>query len=149
MTFLTKQSIMTTKTKPIVMLAGTFDILHPGHESLIKQAAKHGNVIIVIARDSSVLAIKGRFPVNKERERVKNLNRHGLAKKVVLGRKKEHYKTILRIKPDILALGYDQQVDQRALTTFIKQHNLKTKIIRLKAFRPRMYKSSKLRPEHQ
>jgi len=132
--------------KTIVFLAGTFDILHPGHESLIRQAARHGQVVIVVARDSSVLKAKGRPPRNPENERVKNLIRLGLAEKVILGRKTGHLKTILKVKPDFLALGYDQQVDLSRLRTFIKQHDLKTRIIRLKAFHPEKYKSSKLRP---
>ena len=56
-----------------VMVFGTFDILHPGHLNFFKQAREFGNFLIaVIARDKTVLKIKGRLPKNNEKKRLKN-----------------------------------------------------------------------------
>jgi tRNA pseudouridine55 synthase len=94
-----------------IFIAGTFDILHPGHLNLIKQARVLGNFLIaVIARDQNVSKTKGRLPYYSETERVNNLEKLGLVDKVVLGDLNNPYKTIGEEKPDIIALGYDQKV---------------------------------------
>ena len=42
------------------MAFGTFDLLHPGHEHFLKQAKRYGDLIVVIARDNTVLKVKGK-----------------------------------------------------------------------------------------
>ena len=46
-----------------VLIAGTFDIIHPGHINLIKQAKEFGDfLVVVIARDKNVIKAKGKQP---------------------------------------------------------------------------------------
>ena len=44
------------------MIFGTFDLLHPGHFFVLEEAAKRGDVTVVVARDSTVKRIKNRPP---------------------------------------------------------------------------------------
>ncbi|MCH9030625.1 MAG: adenylyltransferase/cytidyltransferase family protein [Bacteroidetes bacterium] len=56
--------------KRVVMIFGTFDILHKGHLNLFDQAKKHGDFLIaVIARDKTVVKVKDREPKHNEKER--------------------------------------------------------------------------------
>ena len=56
-------------------MAGTFDIIHPGHINLIKQAKSLGDfLVVVIGRDQNVFNAKGRKPYYNERQRLENLN---------------------------------------------------------------------------
>ena len=53
-----------------VLCCGTFDYLHPGHLSFLKQAAALGDDLhVVIARDENVLRIKGVAPDHAETKR--------------------------------------------------------------------------------
>lgn len=128
------------------MLFGSFDILHLGHENLFKQARKKGDYLIVcLARDCTIEKIKGRKPVFNERQRLFNLKKTSWADKVVLGDKKDYFKKIRKEKPDIFCLGYDQVYFIKGLKEKIKKLNLRVKIIRLKPYREKIYKSSKIR----
>ncbi len=59
--------------KTIVTINGTFDILHLGHESILKEAKKQGDILIVgVNSDSSVKQNKGpERPVNNQSSRAK------------------------------------------------------------------------------
>lgn len=122
-----------------VMIFGTFDILHKGHENFFKQARKHGNYLIaVVARDKTVLVVKGKLPRNSEKTRLKNLKKIKLIDKVISGNIKDKYTAIKKLKPNIICLGYDQ----KAFTNKLK--NLGIKIVKLKPYKPGIYKSSKI-----
>lgn len=126
------------------MVFGTFDIFHKGHENFLKQARERGNyLIVVIARDKTVLKVKGKLPRNNENLRLQKINNTGLANKVILGGLTDKYKIIKKYQPDIIGLGYDQQPFTEKLEDKLKEYKLKTKIIRLKPYHPTKYKSSK------
>ena len=128
------------------MVFGTFDIQHRGHEYLLKQAKKYGDyLIVVLARDKTVLKIKKRKPVYNEKKRLENLKKLKIANKIILGSLKDKYHQILKEKPDIICLGYDQKVFTKNLKENLSKRNLFPKIIRLKSFHPEKYKSSVLR----
>ena len=128
------------------MVFGTFDILHPGHFNFFKQAKQHGDYLIaVIARDKTVLGVKGKLPKHNERSRLQAVKNSGAVDKIVLGRLGDKYGIIKQYKPDVIALGYDQANFVDRLENKIKNFKLKTKIIRLKPFKPEKYKSSKLK----
>jgi FAD synthetase len=128
----------------IVMAFGTFDIFHPGHESYLKQARESGDkLIVVVARDKTVESIKKKAASNKERTRKDILEKSNLADEVILGSLRDKYAVIKKYKPDVIALGYDQKVDIEELEDVAKKY--KTKIVRLEAYKPEIYKSSKLR----
>lgn len=132
----------------LVMAFGTFDYLHAGHENFLKQAKKLGTeLIVVIARDTTVRSVKGRLPANNEKARLKNLRQTGWADQVVLGNQTDKHKIILQHKPAVIALGYDQYVFTQTLQKTLIDHNLDSEIIRLDAYFPQVYKSSLIRQQ--
>lgn len=133
----------------IVMAFGTFDLFHPGHEYFLKQAKKYGNyLIVIIARDKTVKEVKGKLPQHSEKQRQKAISGLNLADKAVFGdRGLNKYQIIKKYRPDIICLGYDQTHFVDGLKKKIKEYKLKTKIIRLKPFQPRKYKTSILKNE--
>ena len=123
------------------MAFGTFDIFHKGHESYLKQAAKLGShLIVVVGRDKNVKIIKGKLPKNSENDRLKRVKQSGLAQTIILGNLRDKYAVIRKYNPDILALGYDQ----RSFVAGLAKKFKKIKVVRLKPFKPSIYKSSKL-----
>lgn len=142
--------------KKTVMAFGTFDLLHPGHINFLKQAKKQGDcLIVIIARDSTVKCLKGKLPEHKEIERLKAINSLNLADMAVLGSLGDKYGVIRKYRPDIICLGYDQKHFVEGLKLELKkfppkadQHRAgKTKIIRLKPFKPNKYKTSIIKNE--
>jgi FAD synthetase len=129
-----------------VMAFGTFDIFHEGHKSYLTQAKKLGEyLIVVVARDETVLRVKSEWTKNSEEERREVVEKSGLADEVVLGSLEDKYAVMEKYQPAVIALGYDQRVDLSELTEQLKNRKLKAEIVRLKSFQPEKYKSSKLR----
>ena len=127
-----------------VMVFGAFDGLHEGHRFFLRSARQLGDsLLVVVARDCTVLAVKGRVPRRTELERQKDIQASGLADSVILGEEGDKYQVIRRASPDIIALGYDQKafVDNLAAKIGTTTH-----IVRLPAFHPEIYKSSRLEP---
>lgn len=125
------------------MVFGTFDYLHAGHENLFIQARELGDEIVaIIARDKTVRNIKGETPDHNEKERLENLKNTGWAEMVFLGNPKDKTKVIKEYRPEIIALGYDQFAFTYRLEKFLMDIKLDAKIVRLKPYRPDMYKSS-------
>ena len=129
-----------------VMLFGTFDMLHKGHLNLFRQARKLGNyLIVVVARDKTVREVKTRPARHSEKERMYSIKESGLVEKAVLGNLKNKYAAIKKYKPNIIALGYDQKYFTDDLKDKLKELKLnKIKIVRLKSYNPKKYKTSKL-----
>ncbi len=131
-----------------VMVFGTFDIIHPGHENFFRQAraiAKNPYLIVSVARDVNVARIKSFQPRHSEIERRDAVARHPLVDRAVLGDAERYIEHIRTNMPDAIALGYDQSgeyVDH--LEEDLRAAGLHTKIVRLKAFKPDIYKTSKL-----
>jgi len=116
---------------PKVFVAGTFDIIHPGHIEFLKEASKLGRVYAVVARDVNVKRMKGREPVNDEEQRLEVLKSIRYVYQVILGDPDDILKSVERIKPDIIFLGPDQQVDEKKLSEELKKRGLEPKIIRM------------------
>lgn len=129
------------------MVFGTFDIFHKGHENFLKQACRKGDfVIVVVARDKTVLNIKKKRTANDEQKRLRVLKNSGLADRVILGSLSDKYLIVKKYKPDVICLGYDQKAFTTDLAKKLKEFSLdKTAIIRLESYYPDRYKSSKLR----
>ena len=129
-----------------VMVFGTFDIVHLGHLNLFKQAKKLGNyLVVVVGRDTTSKKIKKITLVHNEKERLEFLKSIKLVDQAVLGNKIDYYKIIKTDKPDVIALGYDQQNFIDKLEEKIKEFRLNTKVIRLKSYKPEKHKSGKIR----
>lgn len=129
-----------------VMVFGTFDILHAGHISLLKQAKKMGEkLVVVVARDTTATSVKGSAPLHNEKERMAMLRELRVVDAIQLGDKVDRYKVIKAVRPDVIALGYDQTAFVSGLREKIKEFGLKTKVRRLKPFHPDRNKSTLLR----
>lgn len=132
---------MTTSCMSKVMVFGTFDILHQGHLDFFRQARQYGDeLLVVVARNINVYRNKGRYPKNDEKVRLAKLVESGAVDVARLGYLEEPFKIIYEERPDVICLGYDQHSYDKGLAETFPD----IKIMRLKAFKPEIYKSSKL-----
>ncbi len=135
-----------------VLVFGTFDGLHEGHKSFLKQArAEGGYLVVVIGRDATVMKTKGRLPKFNEEERKDAVIASGLADEVRLGTKApvgeklNPYKVIEDIKPDVICLGYDQTHFTALLPEKLKEMGMgHVAVKKMEAFEPEKYRSSLL-----
>ena len=127
-----------------VLVTGTFDGFHPGHLHYFEQAKKEGNyLIVVVARDSTVRKEKGKLPRIKESDRLKLVKNIKIVDEAILGDEKDKLKSVEKIKPDIICLGYDQQVDEHNLQKELEKRKLHVMIKRMQPYN-KEYKSKNL-----
>lgn len=134
------------------MVFGTFDIFHKGHKNFLAQAKSHGDYLIaVISRDTTVKEIKNILPLNNEITRINAVKKGVIADEVILGDSSDKYASIKKWHPDIICLGYDQNhYISNGLKSFLRDNEKLShiKIVRLKPYKPEIYKSSILRSSH-
>jgi len=129
-----------------VLIFGTFDILHPGHLNLFKQAKRFGDhLTVIVARDKTIKKVKGRLPRIREKERLKHVKDSSAVDKAMLGNQGNKYNIIKKISPDVICLGYDQTSFTDDLKQRLEKMKIKAKIVRLKPYKEHRYKSSKLK----
>ena len=94
-----------------VMAVGVFDLLHAGHLHYVEQAKSLGDeLIVVVAHDDTVRKQKHEPVTNQELRRRMVEGLKPVDKAIVGNPPSEPIFDILNIvKPDIIALGYDQK----------------------------------------
>ena len=116
------------------MATGTFDLLHLGHIYYLKEAKKLGNKLaVVVATDTTVRRLKHE-PVNPEEIRLNLIKELKIVDEAYLGHEDDMYEIVEEIKPDIIALGFDQFHDEKQIKSELKKRDLKSKVVRLSEF---------------
>ncbi|MDI9644161.1 MAG: FAD synthase [Candidatus Verstraetearchaeota archaeon] len=115
-----------------VLAAGCFDLLHYGHLRYLEEAKRLGGegaeLVVVVARDSTILKRKGHLPVMNEEHRRELVEALKPVNRAVLGGTNFDIKSILEaVKPDVIALGYDQE----GLAEILRKEGFEGEIVRL------------------
>ena len=137
--------------KTRIIAAGKFDVIHAGHIKYLEQAKKLGGrrseLIVIIARDSTIEKSRRAPPVFPEDQRLIIVQSLKPVDKAILGyENKDRYQIIYDLRPDIIALGYDQPTDEGELQRALKAKGINARIIRLKKWGDDDFaKSSKIR----
>lgn len=129
-----------------VLVAGKFDLVHPGHLKLFEEAKKLGDqLIVVVARDSRILKNTKSNPTYPENQRKEFLDALTIVDGVILGSEESELEILKEIKPDVICLGYDQKISEEDIINFLNKERLSMKIVRLTAFKDDLFKSSKIK----
>jgi len=122
-----------------VLATGTFEILHPGHLLYLEEAKKLGDeLFVIVARDINVKRRK-RTPIIPEEQRLKMVSALKVVDKAILGSEKDMYEPLYSIKPDIIAIGYDQDFDERKLEQELRKRGFNSEVIRIKKHNPNAF----------
>lgn len=128
----------------VVMIGGAFEIIHPGHLHTMDQARMLGNtLVVVVATDKSVLKNKGREPVTSQEWRVRLVSAIRTVDVAVAGGQGSIYDTLEKVKPDVVALGYDQRHNPTEIEEEARRRGIDLKVVRLDSPVPEM-KTSKI-----
>ncbi len=95
--------------KRIVFTNGCFDLIHPGHVKLLRQAKSLGDILILgVNSDASVRKLKGPArPILKLAERLQVLQEFRSIDFIVPFSESTPQKLIEQIRPDVLVKGAD------------------------------------------
>ena len=137
--------------RQVVLASGVFDLLHLGHVKFLEQARKSGGenaeLIVIIARDSTVQKNKGRKPIMPENQRRMLVESLKVVDEAVLGFECFDIADVIdRIKPDVIALGYDQSAMEKQVCNYISNQGLSIKVVQVGKFEEdELNSSSKIR----
>jgi FAD synthetase len=135
----------------LVLASGVFDLVHYGHIRFIEEAKKLGGensrLVVIVARDKTVERLKGRRPIIPEDQRRAVVESLKPVDEAILGYEDLSFEeTIAKIKPDLIAVGYDQRSIENDVRAFIKARGLTIEVVRVGKFgRADLDSSSKIK----
>ncbi|KAG2472776.1 MAG: Cytidyltransferase-like protein [Nitrosopumilales archaeon] len=132
----------------VIFTGGVFDIIHPGHIHTLNAAKALGDVlVVVVATDTTTQKMKKRKPLHSQEQRRDLVNSLSMVDLCVIGHEGDIFKTVDQIKPEIIALGYDQLHQEKFITDGCRKLNLNTKVARLQSPIPEI-SSSEIEQEY-
>jgi FAD synthetase len=128
-----------SRKKKVVLASGVFDLLHLGHVKFLEDAKKAGGenaeLVVIIARDSTVEKTKGKKPIMSEDQRRALVESLKVVDKAVLGYENLDIGEVIdNVKPDVIALGYDQTDMEKQVRNYVDKHKVNSKIVRIGKF---------------
>ncbi len=132
----------------VVLAGGVFDIIHPGHIHTLNSAKALGDVlVVVVATGNTAVKMKKRRPLHTEDHRQELVGSLSMVDLCVIGNEGDIFKTVDLVRPDTVALGYDQVHQEKFITDGCKNINLNVKVARLQSPIPD-FSSSKIEKEY-
>ena len=120
------------RTIKVVFIGGGFELIHYGHVYTISKAKGLGDVHLVsVARDSTIRRRKKREPLINEEDRVRLLSSLRQVDAAILGVEGDIYVTLEKVRPDVVALGYDQYHLEKEVKREAARRGMKLKVVRL------------------
>ena len=122
-----------------VLTSGAFDLIHYGHIRLLEEAKRLGGpgarLVVIVARDENIRRLKGHPPVIPEDQRRALVEALRVVDEALLGYRDLDMATVLdRVKPDVIAVGYDQDGIEAMAKKAIEERGLKIEVKRISRF---------------
>ena len=131
----------------IVLTTGAFDLLHFGHLKALEDAKKAGGrnskLIVIVARDMTIQRRKGKKPILPEGQRRALVEALKPVDRALLGYEEMDMDRVIRkLRPDIIAVGYDQHDILDAVQDALKKYPRDVKVVQTKRYGPEELSSS-------
>ena len=128
-----------SKKRPVVLASGVFDLLHLGHVKFLEEAKKAGGknaeLVVIVARDSTVEKRKGEKPTMREDQRRALVESLKVVDEAILGYESFSMDEVIdKVKPQVIAMGYDQKDMTKAVEEAIDRNKLKIRVVRIGKF---------------
>jgi FAD synthetase len=125
--------------KGIVLASGVFDLLHLGHVRFMEEAKRAGGrnaeLVVIIARDRIVEERKGEKPIMSENQRCALVASLKVVDCAILGFQRFDIERVIdKVKPDVIAVGYDQEGVEATVRKYVEENRLNIKIVRIGKF---------------
>ena len=113
------------------MATGVFELLHPGHLNYLAEAKRlRDELVVVVARDSTARKFKHE-PITPESSRVQLVAALKPVDRALLGHEGDIYAILDEIRPDVVALGFDQIHNETKILEECRRRGLSTRVVRL------------------
>lgn len=120
------------------MASGTFDIIHPGHGFYLEKAKQLGGddavLMVVIATDKTVEKNK-RVPIMSQQQRLELIQMFKQVDEAYIGSEDDPFKIVKDKKPDIIAIGPDQNFDLNQLQEKLLKLGLDIKVVKINDYK--------------
>ncbi|UCF59279.1 MAG: FAD synthase [Candidatus Bathyarchaeota archaeon] len=139
------------KKKKVVLASGTFDLLHYGHVKYLEEAkrigGKNAELIVIVARDSTVKKRKGRKTVMPEDQRRSLVEALKVVDEAILGCEDfDMIKVVEKTNPDIIAVGHDQSDIEKEVRKALVKKGIPIQVVRVGRFgKDELNSSSKIK----
>jgi FAD synthetase len=125
--------------RKVVLASGVFDLLHLGHVKFLEEAKRVGGpkseLIVIVATDKTVEKTKGRKPIMAEDQRRTLVESLKVVDKAMLGFETLDIGEIIsKVKPDVIALGYDQEEMAKEVQNYIGKNKTCIELVRIGKF---------------
>jgi FAD synthetase len=114
-----------------VMASGVFDILHPGHLRYLQEAKDLGDELVVVVATDATVRRRKHEPITPDKMRLELVSSLKMVDRAYLGSDGDMFGVVERIRPDIIALGYDQDFDDRKIESILRERGMNVKVVRL------------------
>jgi FAD synthetase len=113
----------------------------------LEEAKKAGgpgaHLIVIVARDKTVKRRKGENPIMPENQRCALVASLKVVDEAILGYEQfDIGKVVEKLRPDVVAFGYDQEGMEKNVKAYLKQHGLAVKVVRIGKFESDVLDSS-------
>ncbi len=92
-----------------IMVGGVFNLIHPGHIHFLNEAKSYGGYLVVVIASDETASGKILLPAKLRKRMVESIK---CVDKVVIGNNGDRTKIIIKEKPDMIVLGYDQEMHE-------------------------------------
>jgi len=131
----------------VVLTGGVFDIIHPGHIHTLNAARNLGDLlVVVVATATTAKRMKKRTPLHTQEQRRDLVGSLSMVDIGLVGDEEDIFRTVRRVKPEIIALGYDQIHQEKFIKDGCEKNGLNVKVARLQSPVPEISSS---RIEHE
>jgi FAD synthetase len=115
-----------------VMAQGVFDLLHLGHVHYLEKARELGDELVVVIASDKTVRERKHEPITPQEMRREMVAALRCVDRAIIGSDGEDpYVTVQKLKPDIIALGHDQEHSERVINQELKTREISTKVVRL------------------
>lgn len=135
------------RKRQVVLASGVFDLLHLGHVKFLEEAKRAGGpnaeLVVIVARDSTVESRKDKRPIMSETQRCALVESLKVVDEAMLGFEGfDMTRVIEKIKPNVIAFGYDQDSMAKSVTKYVETHGLNIEVVRIGKFEEDEFDSS-------
>ena len=118
----------------VVLAGGVFDIIHPGHIHTLGAARRLGDVLVaVVATDATALRMKKRSPLHAQEQRREMVASLVMVDACLVGDEEDMFRTVARVRPEVVALGYDQAHQEKHIVDGCRRVGLDARVARLQS----------------
>ena len=115
------------------MATGVFDLLHIGHLHYLEEARDMGDELVVVVATDETVRQRKHSPIMPEEMRRELVAALKPVDRAVVGHSGDMFRIVEELQPDVIALGYDQEVE--GLQQELRERGLSIEVRRCTRFK--------------